>query len=154
MRFLRTSGPVAAGGLGLAMLLCAVALTAAPQKPPLQDGGGERGESISHGEYLVHHVAMCVKCHSPTGPQGEVLPGRLLVGARMPVDPPRGFRGEWAVQTPRLAGLPGGWTEEELAHFLETGEPRTNHEIRAPMPPFRMNARDAAAVAAYLNSLE
>ena len=144
-------GLIAATGL-----LSAMVLTAASQEesPTAQGGGGNQAELIAHGEYLVHHVAMCVKCHSPTGPTGEVLPGQLLSGARMPVDRPRGFRDEWAVQTPRLAGLPGGWTQEELAHFLQTGEPRTNHEVRAPMPPFRLNSRDAAAVAAYLSSLE
>lgn len=122
------------------------------EQPRLQDGGS-RADLIAHGEYIVHHVAMCIKCHSPTDENGEVVPGRLLMGARMPVDPPSGFKQEWAVQTPRIAGLPGGWSEQQVAHFLETGEPPTDHEVRAPMPPFRMQPRDARGVAAYLNSL-
>ena len=52
-----------------------------------------------------------------------------------------------------LAGLPGNYTEAQLAAFLQTGKRPDGSMARPPMPPYRMSASDAQAVAAYLKSL-
>jgi mono/diheme cytochrome c family protein len=106
-----------------------------------------------HGRYIVHHVAMCIYCHTPRSNEGVLDPEQLLQGAPMPVESP--FAGHrWAFQAPKLAGLPGGWSEEQLTRFLQTGETITGRAPLPPMPPFRMTEHDAVAVAAYLKSLQ
>jgi mono/diheme cytochrome c family protein len=95
---------------------------------------------------------MCIQCHTPRSREGALDEEQLLKGAPIPLDSP--FDGQrWAFQAPRLAGLPGGWSEEQLIRFLQTGETISGRAPLPPMPPFRMNDRDAAAVAAYLKSL-
>lgn len=137
---------------------------AAQEGPPQQPsaGGSERDRSgsegarpgvIERGRYLAHDVAMCVICHSPHFSTGELDARRLLHGGRIPLESPFP-RQEWAFMAPRLAGLPGGWTEERLIELLTTGRRPEGPAPRPPMPPFRMTREDAAAVAAYLKSLE
>lgn len=117
--------------------------------------GSTPSDSITlakHGEYLVHHVAMCVQCHSPRNEHGTLDRQQLLSGAAMPVESPF-EKQEWAFRAPSLRGLPSGWSEQNLVKFLQTGEPATTHQIRPPMPPFRLSKQDAMSVAAYLKSL-
>jgi mono/diheme cytochrome c family protein len=59
----------------------------------------------------------------------------------------------WADRSPSLAGLPSGYSEAQLATFLETGRKPNGGFARPPMPAFRMSPADAHAVAAYLRSL-
>ncbi len=109
-------------------------------------------DAVSRGEYIVHHVAMCVQCHSERDAAGHLFESGLLQGARMPVRLP--FPGEtWAFSTPKLAGLPAGFSEAQLTQFLQTGDTGRGRPPRRPMPPFRMTPDDAAAVVAYLKSL-
>jgi mono/diheme cytochrome c family protein len=108
--------------------------------------------SIERGTYIVHHVAMCIYCHTPKDAEGRLDEQQLLHGAPMPLESPFP-RVKWAFQAPKIAGLPGGWTEEDTARFLQTGVTPTGRTPQPPMPPFRMNEEDAQAVAAYLNSL-
>jgi hypothetical protein len=70
----------------------------------------------------------------------------------MPASWPDGPK-PWAYAAPKIAGLPAGFTEESLIHFLQTGERTAGYRARPPMPPFRMNEADATAVVAYLKSL-
>lgn len=126
--------------------------SASEQSRSRGSAGTDRDAAIERGRYLVHDVAMCVICHSPHFPSGELHPRRLLHGGRIPLESPFP-RQEWAFMAPRLAGLPGGWTEERLIELLTTGQRPEGPRPRPPMPPFRMNREDAAAVAAYLKSL-
>jgi hypothetical protein len=102
--------------------------------------------------YLVHHVAMCIYCHTPKDADGQLDEQQLLHGAPIPVESPFP-RVKWAFQAPKIAGLPGGWTEEDLVRFLQTAVTPTGRTPQPPMPPFRMNEEDARSVAAYLGSL-
>jgi mono/diheme cytochrome c family protein len=95
---------------------------------------------------------MCVQCHTPRNDQGAMIQARVLQGAPMPVASPYANQ-SWAPQAPMIAGLPGGWSADDLAHFLETGISPSGEYARNPMPPFRMTHDDAVAVAAYLQSL-
>jgi mono/diheme cytochrome c family protein len=117
---------------------------ARPQAPP--------SSQAERGRYLVHDVAMCVQCHSPRDGAGNLVPSKLLHGAPMPASAPS-LPIAWAFQTPRLAGLPAGFTEETFIEFLQTGARTNRHVPKAPMPPFRMTEADASAVAAYLKTL-
>jgi mono/diheme cytochrome c family protein len=107
--------------------------------------------SLERGEYIAHHVAMCIYCHTPRDDEGVPDMRQLLRGAPMPIDSPFP-RQTWAFQAPKIAGLPGGWTEDDIVRFLQTGVSPTGYRPRPPMPPFRMNEVDARAVAAYLRS--
>jgi mono/diheme cytochrome c family protein len=101
--------------------------------------------AVERGAYIVHHVAMCVYCHTPKNADGRLDEQQLLHGAPMPVESP--------FHAPKVAGLPGGWTKDDLVRFLQTGITPTGRTPQPPMPPFRMNDEDAQAVAAYLSSL-
>jgi mono/diheme cytochrome c family protein len=134
-----------------------IALSQAIRNPPTpKPAAGAQveaaGGDVARGDYIVHSVAMCVQCHSPRDRNGDLLMDQQFEGARMPVTSP--FPGKpFAFSTPRLAGLPAGWKEDELAHFLETGDTGDRQQPQAPMPPFRMSAEDARSVVAYLKSL-
>lgn len=130
-------------------IIAALAVAAGGQKPEKTSPEAQR---VARGEYLVKQVAMCVQCHSPRNERGDLDEQRLFQGAPIPVKSPW-TRQEWAPQAPSLAGLPGGWNEDQLANFLMTGQDINGRGPRRPMPPFRMNREDAQAVAAYLKSL-
>ncbi len=115
--------------------------------------GADSDTAIQRGEYLVYHMAMCIQCHSPRNQDGSLDRQRLLTGAPMPLKSPYPSQ-QWAFRAPSLKGLPGGWSQQQLALFLQTGKTPTGYAVRPPMPPFRMTQRDAEGVAAYLQSLE
>jgi len=126
------------------------------KKRPANAAGAKRGtaaNAVQHGKYLVHHVAMCVICHTPKTREGKLIETELLHGAPIPVKDPYPGR-PWALRAPRLAGLPGGWNESSLVRFLQTGKTPQGNGVRPPMPPFRMSEIDARAVVAYLKSLD
>ena len=106
---------------------------------------------MERGRYLVHHVAMCVVCHTPKTNEGKLLTTQLLRGAAIPVASPFP-RQRWAVRAPAIAGL-GGFSEADLVALLQTGSRPNGASPQPPMPPFRMTEEDARAVAAYLKSL-
>ncbi|HUJ09266.1 MAG TPA: c-type cytochrome [Verrucomicrobiae bacterium] len=106
---------------------------------------------IARGEYLTHHVAMCVECHSPRDENGNLINTELFRGASMPVKSP--FPGQnWAVRAPNIAGLTG-FTDEQVLTLLMHGQAVGRKKPLPPMPPFRMTREDAEAVIAYLRSL-
>lgn len=111
-----------------------------------------RAAQIEHGRYLVHDLGMCIDCHSPRNEKGEFLPGKHLTGAVLGFAPKVPM--PWMPAAPSIAGLPAGYSEGELVHFLMSGErPRNLPPTLPPMPPYRLNKADAQAVAAYLKSL-
>jgi mono/diheme cytochrome c family protein len=110
-----------------------------------------RADQVARGSYLVHHVAMCVQCHTPRDANGELDRTRLLKGAPVPVPSP--FPGQpWAFTAPAIAGLPGFSDEDEIT-LLTTGRRPGSAVPKPPMPPFRLTREDAEAVVAYLRSL-
>jgi mono/diheme cytochrome c family protein len=119
---------------------------------PMDPATPNAQSSTERGMYIVHHVAMCVYCHTPKDADGELDQQQLLAGAPIPVESPYP-RVKWAFQAPKIASLPGGWSENDLVRFLQTGVTPTGRTAQPPMPPFRMNDEDARAVAAYLKSL-
>lgn len=141
-----TAGAVALCALGIV----AFAASLAPEtvQPPPSD----RQALLARGEYLVHQVGLCIDCHSPRGEGGEFVAGRHLTGAPLSFSPAVPM--PWAPVAPPIAGMPAGWSEEGLVHFLMTGErPNNLPPPLPPMPPYRLDRPDAEAVAAYLQSL-
>lgn len=111
-----------------------------------------RRADVEHGRYLVHHVAMCVQCHSPRDARGQLVEGKLLHGEALPVASP--FKDvRWAFRAPHIAGLPG-YTKEQAQRLLTTGIAANGVAPLGPMPPFRMTKDDADDVIAYLMSVE
>ena len=110
-----------------------------------------RVDQVARGRYLVHHVAMCVQCHTPRDANGALDQTRLLKGAPVPVPSPFPTQ-PWAVSAPAIAGLPGFSDEDEIT-LLTTGRRLGNPAPKPPMPPFRLTREDAEAVVAYLRSL-
>ncbi|MEM8964062.1 MAG: hypothetical protein AAGD38_21435 [Acidobacteriota bacterium] len=106
---------------------------------------------VARGQYLVHHVTMCVQCHSPRQPNGKLITDQLLMGAPVPVDEPSYVK-DWAYQAPAIAGLPG-YSKEDMVRLLVQGITRDGTYPAAPMRPFRMKQEDAEAIAVYLDSL-
>lgn len=139
----------------LVVLFFGLALLA-PTGEGADGSGGSAPEApaaqVQRGEYLVHSVAMCVQCHTPRNEQGRLQMEQLLAGRPVPIESPvPGV--DFAVEVPKIAGLPAGWSRDDVVRFLQSGETPHGEPPLPPMPPFRMNAQDAAAVAAYLESL-
>ena len=109
-------------------------------------------EQIDRGRYLVEGAAMCGQCHSPRNDKGELQMDQWLHGGPVPLLTPKGYAKKWAYKAPRLAGLPQH-TDEQLVTLLTTGVNRDGREPMPPMPPYRMTADDARAIAAYLRSV-
>jgi mono/diheme cytochrome c family protein len=59
----------------------------------------------------------------------------------------------WPVNAPRIGGTPPA-NDADMIKLLTTGIWTTGSPLRAPMPQFRMDANDAAAVVAYLKSVK
>jgi len=112
-----------------ALILLTITAAALSLSPPAGAGDDE----VEHGRYLVRQVSLCIDCH------GEVLMGGTVGHAPN------------APHAPALAGLPG-LTVEAVSAFLQTGI-LNGIAVPPPMPPFRMHADDAHAIAVYLKSL-
>lgn len=138
--------------LVLGALLSTVVLTGCERDPTGQVASEERAQDqVQHGRYLVESVAMCIDCHSPRTETGEFDRQRWLQGSALDFAPVHPIPG-WSNFAPGIAGLPD-WSEEEMIHLLQTGTRTDGYRPGPPMPPYQMNREDAAAVAAYLQSL-
>lgn len=107
---------------------------------------------IAHGEYLVKDVAGCADCHTPMDKKGQLIQSEWLKGATLQFAPIHPIP-EWAAHSADIAGL-RGWTSEQAIHLLMTGVGPSGRRPLPPMPQYRMNHTDAAAVVAYLKSLK
>lgn len=126
-------------------LLAALSGASLLQAQPVSDA------QIQRGKYLVENVAMCGDCHTPRDDKGQPDHAQWLQGDVLDFKPdhPMPFA---AVAVP-IAGLPG-FTDEQALKFLETGMDVSGKPAMPPMPQFRLNHDDAAAVVAYLRSLK
>jgi mono/diheme cytochrome c family protein len=118
------------------------------------EGDGDTAGLIEHGEYLVNAATMCGDCHTPRDDRGGPDRARRLRGATLPIRPRKETR-DWADESPDItaSGLAGRWGEGAMVRFLTTGINPDGKKAMPPMPAFRLNARDARAVALYLRSV-
>jgi hypothetical protein len=108
--------------------------------------------NIEHGRYIIEGIAMCFECHSTRDSGGNIIPGTRFMGGPLPVASPA-WATDWAVRTPRIAGLPGYTTELAIRLLTQGAIGRDGTQLRRPMPRFRMTPQDAADVVAYLKSM-
>ena len=94
---------------------------------------------VSRGHYLTGGAGQCSDCH---GPQLQGAPIAFLKPG-LPV----------LYRSPRIAGLPQ-LSATDATRFLETGVLPNGRHARPPMPQYRFNHDDAAAIVAYLKSLK
>lgn len=144
-----------ASAIGLACALVALAaLPTAGAGDALSSQSRLAGNTalVERGRYLVHSAVLCIDCHSPRNERGEHIEDRHLTGSPIPFAPT--VEMPFALAAPSLAGLPVGYTEETLVHFLMTGErPNGMPGTLPPMPPYRLDRSDAEAVVAYIHYL-
>ncbi|MEM9290428.1 MAG: hypothetical protein AAGD01_01965 [Acidobacteriota bacterium] len=105
---------------------------------------------VERGRYIVEHVSLCVQCHTPRDQNGELDRSRWLQGAPVPMDAPY-WTDDWAFRAPAIYSFVG-YDRAQALELLITGIARDGEEARLPMPPFRMNEEDAAAVVDFLLS--
>lgn len=134
--------------LFLSLCLCVTSPARAQQSEASKPAGNNL---VTRGKYLVEGVAMCGQCHTPRDTAGNVDPGRGLQGGPLWYQPAHPVS-DWPLHVPRIGGsVPG--TDSEMITLLTTGVWKDGTRLRAPMPQFRMSSEDAAAVVAYLRSL-
>jgi mono/diheme cytochrome c family protein len=135
--------------IAVSCLYCAAMTSAQSAKRPVKATGSAE---IQRGKYLVTGIAGCADCHTPMNEKGEPVAGQWMKGAKLPFGPLVPFPA-WADTAPDIAGLEG-WENKKAVELLMTGKDPSGHPPRPPMPQYRMNPADAAAVVAYLKSLK
>jgi mono/diheme cytochrome c family protein len=127
---------------------------AGPEAEEKQKGSADRAELVKHGEYLVSSVGMCGDCHTPRDAKGKPDRSKMLRGSTLNFAPKKKTKG-WVDEAPDITGggVAGEWSEEDLIKFLSTGTNAHGEKAHPPMPAFRLNKKDARAVALYLKSL-
>lgn len=131
------------------MMVCAVALalSAACSQQPAEL---TQEQLVARGDYLVNNIAGCNDCHTPMTPQGPDM-AQALQGATLGFAPT--MQMPWAPVAPPIAGIPGHFTHEQFAAFLQTGVRPDGSRPLPPMPAYRLTDEDARAVTAYIASL-
>jgi hypothetical protein len=113
-------------------------------------------EAIARGEYLAHHVAGCVVCHSPideSKPGDEVVPGKLLAGRKFPAS--EAFPGR-LIGTNLTSTRLAAWTDGEIMRAIREGVDRSGKTLFPMMPYGRfkhLTDDDTLAIIAYLRSV-
>jgi len=137
----------------------------AVKKPASRPASTERFEAtparLARGEYLVHHVAACLGCHSDhvDGRFGfPVKPGTEGQGG-LAFDKKLGFPGVVAAQniTPDPTTGLGAWTDGEIVRAIREGVDR-NGDALFPMMPYvhfaNLGDEDAKSIVVYLRTLK
>lgn len=133
--------------LVILVIAAAVAFVIAAQAVPKTSKA-----DIAQGNYIVNRVSMCVDCHTPKTKDGKLDEKRKLAGSPMGPNPKVA---NWASKAPNLtpAGFLKGWSDAALVKFMMTGITPEGDRPHPPMPPYRLNQKDAKAVTAYLRSI-
>ncbi len=156
--------------LSIAFALAALAITTGAtyvgtyrpaQRPALELTIERTAERIERGRYLVENVTGCAHCHGnrdwslfsgPAKPENRLAGGRCFT-------PERGFPGNMCIPnlTPDEETGLGRWSDGEILRALREGVGRDGLAL-FPMMPYHayrhLSDRDAAAIVAYLRSLE
>ncbi len=111
-----------------------------------------KSESQNRGAYLVNGPGHCAECHSERNFAGAIIEERRFAGGPDPEG-----RGAVPNITPHQTGI-GGWSPEELATLLKTGETPLFDTVGGPMGDVVRNTgqlpdADRQAMAEYLLSL-
>jgi mono/diheme cytochrome c family protein len=152
----------------LLVLVAVVAMVAAagigylfanyPDVPPAEEVTIERTpERLARGEYLAHHVSMCVDCHAVrdyTKYAGPIVEGTHGRGGEEFGIPGTAVR-RLVSRNITPAGI-GDWTDGELIRAITTGV-NADGEPLFPIMPYplygRMAREDIEAIVAYIRTL-
>jgi mono/diheme cytochrome c family protein len=116
---------------------------------------------LARGEYLVHHVAGCVDCHTPR--QMDIfaiprIPGKDGMGG-MAFTRDLGFPGDFYsknITSDKKTGI-GDWSDAQLFHTVTTGV-RKNGDPLFPLMPYlhygKADQKDMEAILAYIRTLK
>lgn len=130
------------------LLLFGAAMIVSAQDKTVTANAGQ----LNRGRYLVEQVGMCADCHTPRNQRGEFIKEKWLAGAPLDFAPSVPIPG-WVGVAPGIAGLPG-WNEQDAIQYMSTGKSMNGRTTGPPMPRYRLARADAAAVVAYLKSLQ
>ncbi|WP_186757688.1 c-type cytochrome [Echinicola salinicaeni] len=115
-------------------------------------------EQIARGEYLAHHVMLCMDCHAQRDFSlfsGPPKPNTLGAGGDK-FDHSMGFPGVFIAPNITPAGI-GDWTDGELFRLITTGVKKNGDPI-FPVMPYqsygKLDPEDIKAVIAYIRTLE
>ena len=145
---------VAALGVGYLMM----------KKPAQRPASAEKIEAtperLARGKYLVHHVSLCIDCHSEhvLAYALPLKPGREGVGGFI-WDAKIGFPGTLAASnlTPDAETGLGKWSDGEIMRAFREGVDREGKPL-FPIMPYghyrNMSDEDAKSVVAYLRTLK
>lgn len=111
-----------------------------------------KSAALNRGAYLVNGPGHCTECHSERNAAGAIIEERRFAGGPDPEG-----RGAVPNITPHQTGI-GGWTPEDLATLLKTGETPLFDTVGGPMGAVVANMAqlpeaDRRAMAEYLLSL-
>ena len=109
-------------------------------------------EKVKRGQYLVEGPGHCGECHTPRDALGGLKPDMWLAGAPNP-------EGEGTIPniTPGSKSI-GGWSEGDIANYLETGFTPDFDSVGGSMTEVQQNLAhlpkaDLEAIAAYLKAV-
>jgi mono/diheme cytochrome c family protein len=106
-----------------------------------------------YGEYLVDHVARCIRCHN--SPAGIIDAEQYLVGGRT-ITTEAGEKIAPGITSSKTYGI-GEWTEDDIVAYLKTGiTPRKDRSDPEFCPTgfySRAPERDLRAIATYLKTV-
>lgn len=151
------------GVLGLLLLIAAAGagylyLMLPDVGPPPEITVEGTPEQVERGEYLAHHVASCIDCHSErnfTRFSGPIVPGTEGMGGEV-FTPEMGFPGTFYARNLTPHNL-GEWTDGEIYRTITTGVTRSGEPL-FPVMPYpsysRMDPDDVRAIIAYIRTLE
>jgi cytochrome c553 len=109
-------------------------------------------DPVERGEYLVR-LARCGDCHTPRNEDGSQNMDMFLAGNRINED-----EIAWNITPDEATGL-GSIPQEEIAHFLRTGEYADGSQVAGTMMTqieryfSHLTEEDAMAIAAFLKSI-
>src|SRR6185437_14237005 len=109
---------------------------------------------IKRGDYLVNGILTCGNCHTPKGPQGDIME-KAFSGGLSWDEPP------FKVTAPNITqdketGI-GKWTDAQIKTLMRTGIRPNGAHIAMVMPTgfyHIMTERDLDAVVAYLRTIK
>ncbi|PSK83510.1 cytochrome c [Limimaricola soesokkakensis] len=122
--------------------------------PPVESASApDRGATVEYGAYLAGHMAHCIECHSPMGPQGPMTDTHTVASGFE-------FHGPWGtVISPNFSSAEDGvaeYSDEDVKAMITQGLRPDGERMSPPMPYAnyaRMAEEDLDAVIAYLRQL-
>jgi mono/diheme cytochrome c family protein len=132
----------------------AFALGVAVMAVPPARATDSKQASIERGDYLVNTIMTCGNCHTPKGPQGDIM-AKAFSGGLSWDEPP------FKVTAPNITqdqetGI-GKWSDADIKHLLRTGQRPDGVQIAMVMPTGFydiITERDMNAIVAYLRTLK